>query len=175
MREPRGSSISYMASTEADLHGMASSLRSHCASSPTSDGSAVFVVDDERIIAFTLSVILLEHGYKAFWFTDPVSALEAAKSHQPCLLITDYNMPSMSGLDLATSIRELCPRCRILVISAQLGFAPCSELNFVREQGWMFLAKPATIDHVLNCVSSLLVSEKSDQAAPPPKTTLDLT
>jgi DNA-binding NtrC family response regulator len=123
-------------------------------SQPT--GPTIFVVDDERVIAFTLSIILLQHGYRTLWFTEPAKALEAAVSDPPALLITDYNMPSMSGLELAVSMRSQCPDCRLMLISAQFGCAPIGPFARVRLAELNIYAKPIRIEDLLISVSDLL-------------------
>ena len=79
----------------------------------------MFVVDDEPVIASTLASILRLSGFFAVAFTDPVKALESALLLSPDLLLSDVVMPQMSGIDLATQIRILCPGCKILLFSGQ--------------------------------------------------------
>jgi DNA-binding NtrC family response regulator len=125
---------------------------------PKSSGPTIFVVDDERVIAFTLSTILLQHGYRTLWFTDAASALEAAASDPPAVLITDYNMPSMSGLELALMMHSTCPECQILLISAQFGGSVIGTFSRVRLAELNVCAKPIRIEDLLKGISALLGS-----------------
>ena len=68
----------------------------------------VFVVDDERTIASSLTAILNMSGYRARFFINPVEALKAARTDQPDVLISDVVMPELSGVDLAIRLKELC-------------------------------------------------------------------
>ena len=78
----------------------------------------VFVVDDEEVIASTLTTILQLHGgFRARSFTKPIEALEAARLEAPDLLISDVVMPQLSGIDLAIQVRESCPNCKVLLFS----------------------------------------------------------
>jgi CheY-like chemotaxis protein len=97
---------------------------------------AVFVVDDEPIIASTLVAILRLHGYSATSFTSPLEALAAAGTKSPDLLISDVGMPGISGIDLAILMRARCPACKILLFSG----APTSFdlLASARRQGHDF-------------------------------------
>jgi hypothetical protein len=70
----------------------------------------ILVVDDERVIADTLSVILSRNGFAAMTAYNGTSALEIATLVPPQLLISDVMMPGMSGIDLAS--RSGMP-CRI--------------------------------------------------------------
>ena len=82
--------------------------------------SIVFVVDDESVVASTLELILMSHGYDTRSFFDPLDALKAAQSVTPALLLADVMMPSMNGLDLAKEIRKICPACKILLFSGHI-------------------------------------------------------
>ena len=66
----------------------------------------VFVVDDEPMIAMTLRLILMAHGFDARSFTDPLDALSAAHSMPPDLLISDVAMPHINGYELAIQMPE---------------------------------------------------------------------
>ena len=80
----------------------------------------VFVVDDEKIIASTLGLILRNRGFDAHSFADPIAALAAAQSNAPDLLLTDLFMPKMNGIELAARIRQDSPRCKVLFFSGSV-------------------------------------------------------
>ena len=102
----------------------------------------VFVVDDEWIIASTLAAILRANGYEAMFFTQPLAALEAARSEAPYMLISDVLMPRMSGVELAIQLRDIYPNCKVLLFSGQA--ATVDLLHAARERGHDFelLIKP---------------------------------
>jgi CheY-like chemotaxis protein len=102
----------------------------------------VVVVDDERVIAETLTIILNENGFSAVFFTNPLDALESAQTAPPDLLVSDIMMPQLSGIDLAIRMRALCPACKILLFSGQTDTAEL--LTSARGQGHSFdlLLKP---------------------------------
>ena len=103
----------------------------------------VLVVDDERIIADTVSLILSRNGFTVLTAYDARSALELAKSIRPELLISDITMaPEMNGVDLAVELVAAIPDCKILLFSAQVG--TMDLLARARQAGHSFtlLAKP---------------------------------
>ena len=59
------------------------------------------------------------HGFSAKFFTSPLEALAAARAKSPDLLISDVEMPRLSGIDLAIRIKALYPACKILLFSGQ--------------------------------------------------------
>ena len=79
----------------------------------------VLVVDDEVVIADTLTIILAQHGIAAMTAYDGFGALEIARVVPPDLLLADVVMPGMSGIDLAIEIKKEVQDCAILLFSGQ--------------------------------------------------------
>jgi CheY-like chemotaxis protein len=115
----------------------------------------VLVVDDERVIADSLSLILRSKGLKVLTAYDGESALMIAGPRPPDLLITDVSMPSMNGVDLAMALLEITPDCKVLLFS---GNATLADLLPARRAGYDFplLIKPVPPFEMLGHVSSLL-------------------
>jgi DNA-binding NtrC family response regulator len=121
-----------------------------------SSRGVVYVVDDERLIAQTLGMILTQSGFTASAFEDPYRALEAAASGPvPDLLISDVVMPGMSGIDLGVQFRREYPTCKVLLFSGQA--ATADMLATAKEQGHEFevLAKPVHPSDLLAKLRSL--------------------
>ena len=102
----------------------------------------VLVVDDERVIADTLAIILNQSGFEATAVYSGEKAVEAAKALKPDMLISDVIMTDLNGIDAAIKIRSLLPSCKILLFSGQA--ATADLLDRARNQGHEFeiLAKP---------------------------------
>lgn len=88
---------------------------------PATRRRRVVVVDDERLIADTVSQILNIHGYDAFPAYDPEQALKLAKDFHPDLLLSDVVMPGMNGIELATALQKIQPDLKVLLLSGQAG------------------------------------------------------
>ena len=103
---------------------------------------SIFVVDDEQIIATTLTLILQNSGYLAQAFFNPLQALAAARLEAPDLVISDVVMPQLTGVELAIQIRAMCPSCKVILFSGQAQTGDL--LSVAREQGHNFnlLPKP---------------------------------
>jgi PAS domain S-box-containing protein len=82
-------------------------------------GPKVIYVDDDESMVLLMRVDLTMRGYDVFALTDPVKALERIQAHPEkyAALITDYNMPTLTGLELAQHVREVAPDMPILVLS----------------------------------------------------------
>lgn len=102
----------------------------------------VLVVDDERVIADTLAIILNQHGYEASAVYTGTAAVDKAREVTPDLIISDVIMPDMNGIEAAIQIRKFLPDCKILLFSGQA--ATADLLKTARAQGHEFeiLAKP---------------------------------
>ena len=102
----------------------------------------VLVVDDERVIADTLAMILNQSGFDARAVYSGEKAVEMASSFAPDMLITDVIMADLNGIDAAIEIRALLPKIKILLFSGQA--ATADLLEKARAQGYEFeiLAKP---------------------------------
>ena len=102
----------------------------------------VLVVDDERVIADTLAIILNQNGFDASAVYTGKDAVEQARQQKPDLVISDVIMDDMNGIEAAINIRRLMPSCKILLFSGQA--ATADLLENARAQGHEFeiLAKP---------------------------------
>jgi CheY-like chemotaxis protein len=120
------------------------------------DRALILVVDDERVIADTLAMILGKSGYRVMTAYEGQTALTLACAIQPALLLTDVAMPGMTGIDLAMEVRDLLPTCRILLFSGHA--AAMDLLEDSREKGYDFelLSKPVHPSDMLRRISASL-------------------
>jgi CheY-like chemotaxis protein len=102
----------------------------------------VLVVDDERVIADTLAMILNQSGFDARAVYSGEKAVELASTFTPDMLITDVIMADLNGIDAAITIRSILPKIKILLFSGQA--ATADLLEKARAKGYEFeiLAKP---------------------------------
>lgn len=76
-------------------------------------------VDDDQALVFLVQRLLRRRGYEVSGFTDPREALVALQT-QPQrydLLVTDYNMPGFSGVDLVHAAIALRPELPVALAS----------------------------------------------------------
>jgi len=76
----------------------------------------ILVVDDEVMIATTLALFLEDEGYDVILAHDGRRALELARAERPDMIITDYMMPRMGGLELARVLRTDQDLCTLPVL-----------------------------------------------------------
>ena len=110
----------------------------------------VLVVDDERVIADTLAMILNQSGFQARAIYSGEGAVEMVVSFEPDMLISDVIMNDLNGIDAAIRIKTLLPKIKTLLFSGQA--ATADLLDNARKQGYEFeiLAKPVHPQDLLN-------------------------
>lgn len=102
----------------------------------------VLVVDDERIIANTLAMILTRAGYDALTAYCGETAVEAAPRFEPDLLISDVIMPGITGIEAAIQIRAAQPTCKVLLFSGQAASINLLEMARSQVNEFEILLKP---------------------------------
>ncbi len=116
----------------------------------------ILVADDEAHILHVVSMKLKNAGYEVLTAVDGEEALEVCLAEKPDLLITDFQMPIMTGLDLCKQLRthDETKRIPAIMLTAR-GFD--IEPNEMVEAGIAaVLAKPFSPREVLEKVTDLL-------------------
>jgi CheY-like chemotaxis protein len=115
----------------------------------------IFVVDDEPMLLELASVILEPLGYSLKTFRDPDSAVQtfAAAAPPPALIITDYAMHTMNGMDLIQECRRIQPLQKIILVSGTVS-QDIYRNSAVKPD--LFLAKPYHAKQLVDAVASVL-------------------
>jgi CheY-like chemotaxis protein len=120
----------------------------------------VFVVDDDPGVLELVTEVLKIQGFTVRGFTDPVEALNDFKAEHgdDDLLVTDYRMERMTGLELIKGCRVECPSLRSVVIS---GIREEDELARIPLESDRFLAKPFSVHALMESIDSTLALAKN--------------
>lgn len=123
-----------------------------------SGGQVIYVVDDEPLLLELASAILEPLGLAVETFRSPEAALRAfeAAEPKPVLIITDYMMHDMTGLELAEACRRIQPKQKVLLLSGTVGQA-IFETAPVKPD--CFLAKPYQAHELVDMVRSMLAED----------------
>lgn len=116
------------------------------------DRPQVLVVDDEHTVADSLGMILDISGFQATVCYSGEEAVEVAGTKQFAFLISDVVMDGMNGVDASIAIRELHPKCRILLVSGHNHTAEILRAANGKGHSFEILAKPV---HPLVLLASL--------------------
>ena len=74
---------------------------------PRRERDRVLIVDDDAVTRQMILDFLAEHGFESAGFDNAKEALESIKAHRPQLIISDWEMPGMDGLELCREVRAL--------------------------------------------------------------------
>ncbi|AOW11741.1 hypothetical protein LPB72_19845 [Hydrogenophaga crassostreae] len=101
---------------------------------PLTGSPHVLLVDDDSPITLLLEAILARAGFRVTPFTDPALALAAL---QKCpkdfdLLLTDFNMPGMSGLELARQVQSIRADLPIAIVSGHISSELIQQAHTLR-------------------------------------------
>jgi CheY-like chemotaxis protein len=104
--------------------------------------SHTLVIDDDRAVADTLAMVLNAEGFEAGAVYSGEAGVELARSLEFDFLVTGVIMPLMNGIEAAIRIRQLLPKCKVLLVSGDNDSSVL--LQDARSRGYEFeiLAKP---------------------------------
>ncbi|MBW1926675.1 MAG: response regulator [Deltaproteobacteria bacterium] len=111
----------------------------------------ILIADDEKVVRILLSEVLKPYGYKIDIAEDGVKAIEYINKNTYDLVITDYKMPKMDGLELTRHIRSKYPSTPILIVT---GNGPVHQL--LESGATACITKPFNILELENMVKIIL-------------------
>ena len=106
----------------------------------------IYVVDDEPMLLDLAEMVLKPAGFDVRTFVDPHRALAdyAAAKPPPSVVVTDFAMGEMNGLDLIRECRKLHPAQKIIMVSGTVDESIYADLEIKPD---CFLGKPYNPDH----------------------------
>jgi signal transduction histidine kinase/ActR/RegA family two-component response regulator len=120
----------------------------------------ILFVDDEPEITFMGKKMLENLGYKVTISSDSVSALEEFKANPGsfALLVTDQNMPNITGTDLASRMMEIKPGLKVIIIT---GYSDNLSDEVLYERGISeVILKPMILDDFSKVIRRVLDNQK---------------
>ena len=121
-----------------------------------SETKTILVADDESHILNVVSLKLRNAGYRVLTASDGQEALDVAMQEKPDLLITDYHMPLLSGIELCRRMKQNAATAQIpaIMLTAR-GYH--LEPRDTAESGILrMLSKPFSPRHLLTTVNDVL-------------------
>jgi CheY-like chemotaxis protein len=124
---------------------------------PPAGTETILLVDDEELVRVGTADMLCDLGYEVLQASSGAEALGLLREgQQPDLLVTDYLMPGMNGVELVNQVRALRPEMKTLLITGYSNIAEGPGASLPR------LAKPFRQADLAQHVADLLVPTSSD-------------
>jgi two-component system response regulator (stage 0 sporulation protein F) len=122
----------------------------------------LLIVDDEHEILKALANYLskLCEEYTVHTASSGTDALEKVKQNPYELIITDYMMPTMDGLELAKAVREISPETKLVLITAYGSKELRSSVDELNLEG--FIDKPFSMAQIREIVENAIGSVNSN-------------
>jgi len=126
-------------------------------------GRILLIEDDPVAAHFAMHVLGKRGGFDVRHTPDPAVALQLAGSESWDLVLTDAELPGMTGLELLAALRQLAPALPVAVITAHEPADPA--IQALRAAADEFLHKPVRPDQLLAAAASLAAKGRAARLA----------
>jgi CheY-like chemotaxis protein len=106
---------------------------------------AILFVDDHEVLARLSCEILQMQGYRAEYAYNASDALAKFDTQKFDMLVTDYRMEGMNGLELAKLVRQKAPEVPVIMVTGYPPVEDCGEVDAWLEKQSLF---PALLDKI---------------------------
>jgi two-component system response regulator AtoC len=112
----------------------------------------VLIIDDEPSVGRSLTRVLSDRGWRVSVSHTAAEGLARAQAERPQVVLLDHHLPDADGPDVLSSLLELDPRVRVIVITA---FGDTSlAVRFIKAGAFDFLTKPYEMEHLVHTVEA---------------------
>jgi len=127
----------------------------------------ILIVDDEKLLRESWERALRLEGYSVSTASGAEEALKKCDEHSFDLVILDFIMPGMDGVELLQRIRKRLPLVRSIIISGKLseeiGEADVSTMLQETVEATLYLHKPVSNERLKASIQELLSSHPSEK------------
>ncbi len=124
------------------------------------ENPSILVVDDEEDIQHTMVEMLKNEGYKCNGAGNGLKALQLINDRTFDLIISDINMPVMSGTDLFKKVKALGYSHKFLFIT---GYAVTEKMGKIIDQSDGIISKPIDFKQMLSLVQEMVGPPKQNE------------
>ena len=78
---------------------------------------SMLIIDDDTAVLASCQRIFTEEGFKVTTTTNPSEGIALAKSNQYTVILCDWHMPELDGMDVVTCLETDAPESAIVMIS----------------------------------------------------------
>lgn len=109
----------------------------------------ILIVDDDKIVTSSLKTLLKLEGFSdSHYFNDPKKAIEFLKQEKPDVILSDFLMPEMNGLEFLSAAKKLYPEVSMILLT---GYADKENaIKAINEIGlYKYIEKPWDNDDLI--------------------------
>lgn len=110
----------------------------------------ILVIDDDEIILLLLGNLLKKSGYEVMTATDGESGLIVAKNRNPDIVVTDFRMPGISGLEVVAEMSRTHPGIPVIVLTAHGDVS--LTIKSIQAGAYDFIEKPIQPKELLEAI-----------------------
>jgi len=129
----------------------------------------IMIVEDNALNIKLFCDLLAAHGHQPEAVTDSRNALDAARAFQPDLVITDIQLPHLSGLDLIRLIRADEGIAQVPIMAVTAYSAPGDEERIRAAGAQAYVSKPISVMRFAQTVEDLLGEAAARQGGSEPE------
>lgn len=118
----------------------------------------ILVIDDDQSIRETLTTFLKRQGYQPMAAEDGSKGVELIRIEMPDLVICDYKMPKMTGLEVLEKIKEIDSSIHFIMITAFDEMQ--TTVDAMQKGAYDFIEKPLDIDRLKITIKRALDNKK---------------
>ena len=116
----------------------------------------ILTVDDSKVIRDLVEAVLIENNHEVVTANDGVEGLDAARNEQFDMILSDINMPNMTGISMVSKVRRLpgYEYTPIIMLTTESSDFKKDKAKKMGATGW--LQKPFDPERLMKAVNKLV-------------------
>ena len=123
-------------------------------------GKTILLAEDDDDLRYVMECTLTAMGYLVLPCANAQLAISAFHSQSVVdILLTDFEMPGKSGVELARELTGICPPLPVVVITGST-LSP-EILQEMQDKHWIYISKPCRLPHLEATLANILTPERA--------------
>jgi DNA-binding NtrC family response regulator len=123
---------------------------------------SVLLIEDETTLAKNICLYLVRYGYEVRVATTAEQGLGEMDTFKPDIVLLDFNLPGMNGMEALHKIRAIDRQIKIIMITAHGSIE--LAVDAVKSGAYQFLTKPLALGKLRLTLEKATQDERRDQA-----------
>jgi DNA-binding NtrC family response regulator len=125
-------------------------------------GNAILIIEDEETLARNIAAYLRRAGYETAHAEDAERGLALLGAFAPDVVLLDYNLPGMDGLEALRRIREIDRRVKVIMMTGHGSVRIAVEA--MKASAFDYVAKPVVLAELRSMIDKAIGDERRDEA-----------